>query len=157
MPILRIANSASPSPLFTDSQFSRGKQEASKTPQKPISENREFKAAPSSHHKFPILARREKRSRKRPRQSKRQSLRIENSAPYHPLSTNFEFSQGKGRSKAQSALQKKTFSEPTYAPSLLLPLPSLKSGKNTFYKQTHICLHKRLISVNPTPQWFHPA
>ena len=128
MPILRIANSASPSPLFTDSQFSRGKQEASKTPQKPISENREFKAAPSSHHKFPILARREKRSRKRPSQSKRQSLRIENSAPYHPLSTNFEFSQGKGRSKAQSALQKKTFSEPTYAPSLLLPLPSLKSG-----------------------------
>ena len=60
LPILRIANSASPSRLFTNSQFSQGKQEASKTPQKPISENREFCATPSPHHKFSILTKRAK-------------------------------------------------------------------------------------------------
>ena len=115
LPILRIANSASPSPLFTDSQFSRGKQKASKTPgsqslrienSKPLHplitnsrfsrrEEREVRSiqdAPkgslweskilsrtSSHHKFSILTSRGKRSQKRPRCSKRQSLGIAHS------------------------------------------------------------------------------
>lgn len=142
---------ATPSPHHKFSILARKARSIQNT-RKPISENREFKAAPSSHHKFPILARREKRSRKRPRQSKRQSLRIENSAPCHPLSTNPEFSQGKGRSKAQSTLQKKTFSEPTYAPSLLLPLPSLKSGKNTFLQaNSHLLAQKIDFCQSYTP------
>ena len=52
-----------------------------------------------SRHKFPILARREKRNKKPPRGSKRQSLRIENSEPPDPLVTNSQFSRGEGNKK----------------------------------------------------------
>lgn len=115
---------------------------------------------PVSHHLRCFLPRasplipdsRKERKEKSEAVLKTLPLRIENPTPSHPLSTNFEFSQGKGRSKAQSALQKKTFSEPTYAPSLLLPLPSLKSGKNTFLQaNSHLLAQKIDFCQSYTP------
>ena len=50
-----------------------------------LSENHQFRT--SKPPGFSILARREKRNKKPPRGSKRQSLRIENSEPPDPLSS----------------------------------------------------------------------
>lgn len=64
-----------------------------------LSENHQFRTSKPPIHGFSILARREKRNKKPPRGSKRQSLRIGNSEPPDPLVTNSRFSRGEENKK----------------------------------------------------------
>lgn len=76
-----------------------------------LSENHQFRTSKPPIHGFSILARREKRNKKPPRGSKRQSLRIENSEPPDPLRHKFSILARRGKQEASKALQNNAVSE----------------------------------------------
>ena len=76
-----------------------------------LSESHQFRTSKPPIHGFSILARREKRNKKPPRGSKRQSLRIENSEPPDPLRHKFSILARRGKQEASKALQNNAASE----------------------------------------------